>query len=279
MRQLLKLFRACLSEWKMATNQWLEIVTVMMLVLNQLPSPSLGGVAPVTAMSGRPAMSPTDTMMLPGGLVSVTLQEVADKQISNVSDAQLAMDQMHKQLSSVNAAKRAKSRKLYEKKRGVEPAQFVVGDYVLYRDVWAHSRAKLRTKWCGPAEVVKVTSNWLYDVRNLITGDVREAHATKLKFYADCDLHIASDFMDHVAHNSEGYEVEDIVDARYNSRAKSFEVKIKWRGLQDVENSWEPTDNIAEDVPVLFKAFCRRGAGPIVKRMKKAYEPGGLMGK
>ncbi|CAK4484235.1 unnamed protein product, partial [Aphanomyces euteiches] len=80
-------------------------------------------------------------------------------------------------------------------------------------------------------------------------------------------------------HNSEGYEVEDIVDARYNSRAKSFEVKIKWRGLQDVENSWEPTDNIAEDVPVLFKAFCRRGAGPIVKRMKKAYEPGGLMGK
>ncbi|KAF0726139.1 hypothetical protein Ae201684P_020252 [Aphanomyces euteiches] len=263
----------------MATNQWPEIVTVMMLVLNQLPSPSLGGVAPVTAMSGRPAMSPTDTMMLPGGLVSVTLQEVADKQISNISDAQLVMDQMHKQLSSVNAAKRAKSRKLYEKQRGVEPAQFVVGDYVLYRDVWAHSRAKLRTKWFGPAEVVKVTSNWLYDVRNLITGDVREAHATKLKFYADCDLHIASDFMDHVAHNSEGYEVEDIVDARYNSRAKSFEAKIKWRGLQDVQNSWEPADNIAEDVPVLFKAFCRRGAGPIVKRMKKAYEPGGLMGE
>ncbi|ETV71524.1 hypothetical protein H257_13187 [Aphanomyces astaci] len=64
MRQLLRLFRACLSEWRMAATQWNEIHMVVMLIMNQLPSSSLGGVAPVTAMSGRPAMSPLDTIIL-----------------------------------------------------------------------------------------------------------------------------------------------------------------------------------------------------------------------
>ena len=52
----------------MASQQWSEIHLVIMLILNQLPSPSLAGVAPATATSGREAMSPMDTIALPGSL-------------------------------------------------------------------------------------------------------------------------------------------------------------------------------------------------------------------
>ncbi|KAF0746645.1 hypothetical protein AaE_008047 [Aphanomyces astaci] len=88
-----------------------------------------------------------------------------------------------------------------------------------------------------PAVATAVVSNWLYDVKNLITGDEREAHSSRLKFYADKSLHVSEDCKEHVAHNSEGYEVEAIVDARYVAAKKAYEV-IKWRGLKDVENSW-----------------------------------------
>ncbi|KAF0702604.1 hypothetical protein As57867_007742, partial [Aphanomyces stellatus] len=109
MRQLLRLFRACLSEWRMAPNQWPEAHLVIMLVLNQLPSASLGGMAPVTAMSGRPAMSPADTMALPGQTLSATLAEVEQGQRENIAVARQALDEMHKQMSLENARKRDRS--------------------------------------------------------------------------------------------------------------------------------------------------------------------------
>ena len=120
----------------MASQQWSEIHLVIMLILNQLPSPSLAGVAPATAMSGREAMSPMDTIALPGSLVSATLEQIELSQREYVVAARDALDQMHKQLSVTNERKRARARSLRVKKKDVQPAHFVVGDYVMYQDVW-----------------------------------------------------------------------------------------------------------------------------------------------
>ncbi|ETV95821.1 hypothetical protein H310_10866 [Aphanomyces invadans] len=159
------------SEWRMATTQWSEIHLVVILILNQLPSPSHGNVAPVNAMSGRPAMSPLDTIALPGLTKSATLEEVNASQRDNIDKARAALDAMHKVVAETNAKKRAQARKSHDAKLGDQMAQFVVGDYVLCQDVWMHKRAKLRTTWCGPAVVTNVASNWVYDVRNLVTGE------------------------------------------------------------------------------------------------------------
>ncbi|ETV72286.1 hypothetical protein H257_12747 [Aphanomyces astaci] len=175
-------------------------------------------------------------------------------QRANIDRAREALDAMHKEMNATNSLKRDRARKAHNKKRGMQMAQFVVGDYVLYQDVWQHHRANLRTTWCGPAFMTAVTSSWLYDVKNLITGDEREAHVSRLKFYADKSLHVSEDFKEHVAHNSEGYEVEAIVDARYVAAKKDYEVLLKWRGLNDVENSWEPAATIKEDVS-MAKAY------------------------
>ena len=170
MRQLLRLFRACLSEWRLPVDRWPDVTLVIMLIFNQLPSPSLGGIAPVTAMSGRPAMSPMDTIALPGSLCAATLADVENRQKVYFAAAREAVDHMHKEMAEVNAIKRDRARKTHEKKRGVAMAQFVLGDYVLYQDVWLHKRTKLRTTWCGPAVVTQVISNWLYAVKNIITS-------------------------------------------------------------------------------------------------------------
>ena len=75
-----------------------------------------------------------------------------------------------------------------------------------------------------------------------------------------------------MAHNSEGFEVEKIVSARYVESKRVYEVLIKWRGLQEVESSWEPASNIQEDVPALFTAFCKAEKKTnIVKKMSKAH--------
>ncbi|KAG3114662.1 hypothetical protein PI124_g3774 [Phytophthora idaei] len=137
-------------------------------------------------------------------------------------------------------------------------AQFDIGDYVLYADVWQHTRSKLRVKWCEPAQVAATVSNWIFEIQNLITGQRKEAHASRLKFYADASLNINEGLLLHVAHNSEGHVVDSLLKAQYNMNKKRHEIKVHWRGLDEIEDSWEPAVTLLQDVPVAVKAFVRK---------------------
>ncbi|ETV86426.1 hypothetical protein H257_01623 [Aphanomyces astaci] len=199
MCQCLCLVRACLSEWSMAPDQWPEAPHHHARA-QPAAVPISRRYAPRGAMSGRLAMSPADTMALPGQIMSATLAEVEEGQRENIAAAQLELEEMHKLMSVENAWKGDRWRQYHEKKKGMQMTQFIVGDYVLYQD-------KLRTKWCGPAVVTEVTSNWVYAVENLLTHEVtyevRPVHGSRLKFYADGDLDVTSELLAHVAQNSE----------------------------------------------------------------------------
>ncbi|KAF0710770.1 hypothetical protein AaE_012385, partial [Aphanomyces astaci] len=101
----------------MGTTQWNEIHMVVMRIMSQLPSPSLGGLPPVTAMSDRPAMSPLDTIILPGSLKSATLAMIESMQRANIDQAREALDAMHKEMNATNSFKRDRARKTHNKKR------------------------------------------------------------------------------------------------------------------------------------------------------------------
>jgi hypothetical protein len=114
--------------------------------------------------------------------------------------------------------------------------------------------------------VVKATSTWVFEIQNLITGRVKEAHASRLKFYADKDFDVTADLLAHVAHNDQGYEVEQFGDARWNEAKKLYELEVKWRGLDEAEKSWEPVQNLFEDLPgPLLKYLKTRLDDPVVK--------------
>lgn len=85
----------------------------------------------------------------------------------------------------------------------------------------------------------------------MLTGVVREAHASWLKFYADSSLGITDDLLAHVAHNSEGHVVEELRQARYDPARKAYDILAKWYGLSDAESSWEPAQHLLEDTPAV----------------------------
>ncbi|KAJ0393889.1 hypothetical protein P43SY_007544 [Pythium insidiosum] len=83
--------------------------------------------------------------------------------------------------------------------------------------------------------------------RNLVTGEQKEAHASRLKFYADKSLNVNEDLLEHIAHNSEGHVVEKLLEARYVPELKRHEIKVHWRGLDTTEDSWEPAEVLLQD--------------------------------
>ncbi|KAH9100833.1 hypothetical protein Ae201684P_007025 [Aphanomyces euteiches] len=250
MKITLKTFRALYSECLMQPEQWRQIVPTVMLVLNQTPSETIGGIAPITAMTGSKPMSPLDLIPIPGSAEVVTLQELWDCRFQEWAALQDAVEKTHQEVLDASSSKRKRGRAARAKKKGVKMAEFDVGDYVLYMDVWGVSPSKLSVTWRGPAQVVKATSGWIFEIQNLITGIVREAHASRLKFYADESLNVDEELLSHVAHNADGHVVDHLVDCRFNPKTAAFEVLVSWRGLQEIENSWKPATKLLEDIPV-----------------------------
>ena len=116
-------------------------------------------------------------------------------------------------------------------------------------------------KWSGPAEVVGTTSNWIFTIRNLITQETREVHASRLKFYVDASLNVTAPLLEQVAHNSEGHVVDRIDDHKYDRQSKQYKFHIRWRGLSNAESSWEPIQQVFEDVGAVVRNYLRDHEG------------------
>jgi hypothetical protein len=245
-KQVLRVFRVLLSEWKMEPKRWRELVPMVQLIYNQAPAASLNGLAPVQVMTGLAVMSPLDSIAVFGRIKRTTLAAVLQLRKLEFEKLQAALDGMHQETASVAETKRRRGQA--SRNTSAPLAQFEPGDFVLYMDVWAGPPAKLRMRWKGPVMVVKANIPWVFEIQNLITGLVKEAHASHLKFYADKDLEVSADLLAHVAHNDQGNEVEAFGDALWNEVKQVYEIAVKWRGLDDAEASWEPAQNLFEDL-------------------------------
>ncbi|ETK78126.1 hypothetical protein L915_15791 [Phytophthora nicotianae] len=238
MREVLRSVRALLCEWRLPETDWPKVIKIVQLVLNQSVSDSLGGVAPITAMTGLPAMNPLDPVVTPEGMEAASLDEVRAIRGANFAKLAKVLEELHKRVAiGRSAAQRRGERK----------------------------RSNAVPRWRN----LKLGTLFL---ENLLTGETKEAHATRLKFYADSSLGIAEDLLAHVAHNNEGHVVEKLLEARYDATSAMNQLLVKWRGLCELENTWEPVQNLLEDVPALVKRFAAQNKkDPAVKSMASAH--------
>jgi hypothetical protein len=142
---------------------------------------------PMTAMTGLAALSPLDAIAVPSHIESTTLEVVMAKIRQHVERLMESLDGMHKKVVDASGKARAKGRARSMKHR---MAQFDIGDFVLYANAKEKSKHKPKVRWEGPAQVVDTVSNWIFKIKNLVTGDVSEMHANRLKLYADADLRV-----------------------------------------------------------------------------------------
>jgi hypothetical protein len=84
---------------------------------------------------------------------------------------------------------------------------------------------------------------------------VTHIHSTRIRFYHDPSLEVSADLLAHVAHQSQGYEVQDLLDLLYESEARQFVILVSWLGFDVDDNSWEPLLSLHEDIPSGVLAF------------------------
>jgi hypothetical protein len=101
-----------------------------------------------------------------------------------------------------------------------------------------------------------VESDYVFVVENLLTNELKAAHATRLRLYQDKDLHVTAELAQAAEHNNhELYVVSKILDTRYNEQEMFHELLVTWRGSSVGEATWEPYSVMAVDVPEMVAKF------------------------
>jgi hypothetical protein len=101
-------------------------------------------------------------------------------------------------------------------------------------------------------------SNYVFVVENLLTKDLKAAHATRLRFYKDKELNVTAELAQAAEHNDHHlYVVSKILDARYNEQEIFHELLIAWRGFPVEEATSEPYSVVAVDVPDVVAKFMK----------------------
>ncbi|GMF57946.1 unnamed protein product [Phytophthora fragariaefolia] len=246
-RDILQVVRAMILSYKVSHKAWVYLVPMIMANLNHTAVPSLGNRAPIELFTGLQCPSPLMEFYLPE---KQSLQQVPpSKEIDNYLDQlRTSLQQMHQDVED----RRLKQRLLNKKhQRGESLVNFTVGGYVLHSRVDEKHGNKLQVTWVGPYRVVR-TDTHSFRVQHLITGKESDVHASRLKLYADDSLEVTDELLEHVASQGIVLAVNELKDHRWNESISDFDILVGWKGLQSIEDSYEPMQGLATDIPVLI---------------------------
>ncbi|KAE8999996.1 hypothetical protein PF011_g14385 [Phytophthora fragariae] len=72
------------------------------------------------------------------------------------------------------------------------------------------------------------------------------------------NLEVDEEILEHIAKQGIVLGVERIRELGFNPITKQWELLVSWRGLQEIEDSWEPLANMVYDVPVLVANYAEQ---------------------
>ncbi len=204
-------------------------------------------------MYGRNSLQPLDAVLSKEALTRVSaVRPLSQRAKEHVAALTEALSSMHT-AASKGGEQRRKQNQLQAEKRGIEPhANFSVGDFVLAARV---EPDKLSVRWAGPMRVVRVLSNWTFEVEDLVRGRRAIRHARMLRLFADQALDVTEELRRQIQHDDGAwFVVSEIRDWRKQPR-KPVELLVRWEGFDDDSDSWEPIASLYKDVPVIVRDF------------------------
>ena len=252
-RMFLALMRALMSELRVDKDQWPSLVKLVEHTLNHRLQKRLGWLAPVTVMTGLKADNPVHGIFRnrKDGSIAGKAMETASI-VEHVSRLHESLALMHKEVVSLSEKERTRHRTRQGRRRA---PNFGAGDYVLVGIPEPRAGQKLYLKWRGPYRIMHSARGYVFTVEDLVSGDQKEVHGDRVRFYDDRFLHVTEEMKYQLTHDNSSFEVDELRNVRLNPQTDELELLVKWRGFSEAENTWEPLHGLWEDVPTLVARY------------------------
>ena len=250
-RDLIPIFQALLAEFNLPVEHWPRALPIIQYVLNQSPTESLHGFAPIQIFMGREPSSPVKEIFDPESKTFRTIEWHKDELTKYWTQLKAEMALMHKKVRDM-------SDKIHERnsRRKAETPNFAIGDYVLWSrvDRKAVANDKMTMTWRGPFRIVNTISDQLYSIQHLTQETTSTVHGSRLKYYHDASLNVTAELKDHIDSQGFLYDIEKLEEIKWNKDLRQWEIRVQWQGFEG-EDTFEPLPKLLTDVPELTCKF------------------------
>ncbi|KAE8903142.1 hypothetical protein PF003_g12674 [Phytophthora fragariae] len=280
-RDILQVLRVLILDYKLNHRDWPRLIPIVQASLNHTAVPSPAGKTPGELFTGLEPPSPLQSVFL-GPDVSPSVQPARTSAEIESSLAQLRarVRDMHRAVTDARLKQTLLNKK---RERGDNMVNFDVGDYVLRSRVDEKRQNKLLVTWVGPYAVTAAHAHNVFTVKQLVTGEELDVHASRLKFFADKDLEVTEELLEHVAAQGIILRVRDLIGPtlvvppmlvrhRWNDESRSYEILVGWHGLEAIEDSWESLTAMFNEVSTLVQAYVAAAKDSKLERHLEALE-------
>jgi uncharacterized protein YueI len=231
-KQVIRAFRTVLSDQKMYKEEWPEVDNLVQGALNNSLSTRLNKRTPMQVFTGHAETTPLALMLKDNVPVNAPLDFIKAQKLLEVEKLSKAMTEIHAQVPEKATRNRKAAIQKHNDKTHVRSPNSQVGDYVLVAEHRESGVSKLQVKWKGPRRVASVESDYVFVAENLLTKELKTAHATRLRLNKDKELNVTVKLAKAAEHNDHQiYVVSKILDARYKEQEMFHELLVAWRGF------------------------------------------------
>ena len=222
-KEIRRLFRVWSSEFRLPTTNWPNYLPLIQHVINFTRS-TIHGYAPAYVFGGFESQQPLD-VIFHSKLSEYRQSMLSSEEIqAQIAGFRRSLRHIHRKVTENDKSRRGRHR--HNDKR--QKVNFGVGDYVMFATRRGLIHKKSKPRWTGPYKIVKVNSEWDFEIQHLISKEVSHAHATRLSFYCDSSLNVTPDFKHQIAHDESNltYQVESIL--AHDDSTGEYRFQIHW---------------------------------------------------
>ena len=255
-------FRLVMHDMGLTAEQWTDAIPLVQMILNTNKRRDLGYKSPIEIFTGIPQKNPLKGLVTTGADLKTVKVHTPDVNKIRAHLMKLSDDMrvMHTKVVDKRIKRQLQNRK---QQKDAVPGRFQVGDYVLVAHRSGKKKLKLFANWRGPMQVRKQISEWLFEVQPLGSeenANVEVVHSRLMKFFAASDCEQTRELTLSAQGDVDVFEVEKIVDHKYDFEKQALLLKIKWRGFADAFSTWEPVEHMLNYCRHLIVEYLRDSA-------------------
>ncbi|KAE9120876.1 hypothetical protein PF001_g18860 [Phytophthora fragariae] len=92
--------------------------------------------------------------------------------------------------------------------------------------------------------------------------------------YADESLDITDELLEHVAAQGIILAVNELKDHRWNAATNDYEIRVSWKGLQAIEDSYEPVQSLVKEIRVLVDNYVSKAKDSMLTEYSQKLQGG-----
>ena len=132
----------------------------------------------------------------------------------------------------------------------------------------------MQVKWQGPYEVVGHVDNSPAKLVVKLVGqdDTANVHWRRCRRIAGPGITVTQAVQNSALHDLQRFIVDAIDDWGFNEDGSAM-LHVQWRGFDETEATWEPLEQLNEDVPEKVAAYVKDTAAPALAEALKKCKP------